>query len=440
MARAQEIQKVVSASGIEAWLVEDHTVPIIAIDFSFAGGVSQDEDGKEGGVTMLTSLMDEGADDLSSEEFLTALEENAIKMKFDAGRDRFFGSLRTLTPNKALAFELLAKAIQSPHFEASSVERMRAQWIASVRRAEKDPNTILARTFREAAYPGHPYSRPSNGTATSLAAVTQADLKHLHKAIFTRDGLTIGIVGAIDAESVKTLLDQVFAPLPAKGDLKPVEDVKIARIGEIHVPFDAPQTSIRFGAPGIDRQDDDFYAAYLVNHILGGGSFSSRLYNEIREKRGLAYGVYSYLTSSDHAALFAGGMATRSENNEQAITLVKQEIARLGKEGPTQEELDATKKYLIGSYPLRFDSSSKISRQLVALQNEGLNIDYFEKRNSYIEAVTLEDTKRVAARLLDPSKLLLVTVGKQMKNASLAPKAPVSEDALAPSKTKPQTN
>ncbi|SNY92541.1 zinc protease [Cohaesibacter sp. ES.047] len=429
LAQATEVKRVVSDKGVVAWLVEDHTVPIIAMDFSFSGGTAQDPKGKEGTATLLTSLLDEGAGDLDSVAFQTALEENAIKLSFDASKDRFYGSLRTLSPNQDMAFDLLAKSLQSPRFDKAPVERMRATWIAGVKRNERDPNTILAEKFREAAYPGHPYSRPSKGTVESLSDVTIDDIKSMHWAIMSRDDLTIGVVGAIDADTLKGLLDEVFAPLPDSGSLKPIEDVTLARSGSIHVPFDAPQTSIRFAGPGIDRHDKDFYAAYVVNHILGGGSFSSRLHEEIREKRGLAYGVSSYLAGYDHLNLFAGGMQTRADNTEQAVQLVKQEIARLGKEGPTAEELESAKKYLIGNYPLRFDSSSKISRQLVALQDSDLDIDYFDKRNSYIEAITLEDAKRVAKRLLDPSKLLLVTVGQEMKHAE-APKAEPDNDNL----------
>lgn len=423
VAKAQEIQEVTSPSGIKAWLVEDHTVPIIAMDFSFAGGSTQDDVGKEGTVNMLTSLFDEGAGDMDARAFQTALEEDAVKLSFDTGRDRFFGSLRVLTPNQSVGFDLLSKALQSPRFDAEPIGRMRSSWISSVRRASTQPGTIVGEAFGKAAYPNHPYSRPSRGTLESLAAITRDDLVKQYKNIVTRADLTIGVVGAIDAETLSKVLDQVFAGLPASGDLKTVADTKVAETGLIQVPFNAPQTTIRFGAPGIDRKDPDFYSAFLVNHILGGGSFSSRLYNEVREKRGLAYGVYSYLADLDHVSLFGGGMSTRTDNTQQAIELLKQEISLMAKNGPTEKELADAKKFLIGSYPLRFDSSSKISRQLVAVQNSDLGIDYFARRNSYIEAVTLEDTKRVAKKLLDPSKLLMVTVGQQLKAAEASPNA-----------------
>nr|WP_321526355.1 pitrilysin family protein [uncultured Cohaesibacter sp.] len=420
-AHATEIQRVVSDKGIEAWLVEDHTVPIIAVDFSFTGGSAQDALGKEGTVSMLTSLLDEGAGDMDSTTFQTALEDNAIKLSFSASRDRFYGSLRTLTPNRQIAFDLLGKSLQSPHFDAEPIERMRAQWIVSAKRKLTDPDSIAGRAMREAAFPDHPYGLDSDGSEASLANITRDDIASMHKNIMTRDGLFIGVVGAIDADSLKAMLDQVFAPLPETGTLAPISDVTIATTGEQHVDFTTPQTSISFMMPGIKRQDKDFYAAYLVNHILGGGSFSSRLYEEIREKRGLAYSVYSYLSDYDHAQILAGGMATRTGNSDQALMLVKQEIQRLGNEGPTEEELANTKKFLIGNYPLRFDSSSKISRQLVGIQEEGLGIDYFDKRNSYIEGVTMEDAKRVAKRLLDPSKMLIITVGQQIKHAAISP-------------------
>ena len=423
VAKAQEIQEVTSPSGIKAWLVEDHTVPLIAMDFSFAGGSTQDDVGKEGTVNMLSSLFDEGAGDMDARAFQTMMEEEAVKLSFDAGRDRFFGSLRVLTPNKDIGFDLLSKALQAPRFDAEPISRMRSSWISSVRRSSTQPDTIVGQAFSKAAYPDHPYSRPSRGTLESLAAITREDLLKQHKNIVTRADLTIGVVGAINAETLSKVLDQVFAELPARGDLKPVADTEVAETGLIHVPFNAPQTTIRFGAPGIDRKDPDFFSAFLVNHILGGGSFSSRLYNEVREKRGLAYGVYSYLADLDHVSLFGGGMSTRTDNTEQAIQLLKQEIALMAKNGPTEKELADAKKFLIGSYPLRFDSSSKISRQLVAVQNSDLGIDYFERRNSYIEAVTLDDTKRIAKTLLDPGKLLMVTVGKQMKAADAKPEA-----------------
>nr|WP_321462846.1 pitrilysin family protein [uncultured Cohaesibacter sp.] len=436
-ARATEIQRVISDAGIEAWLVEDNTVPIIAMDFSFAGGSTQDPSGKAGTAAMLSSLLDEGADDMDSQAFQTALEENAIKLSFDAGRDRFYGSLRTLTPNRQLAFDLLAKALQKPLFDAEPIERMRAQWIVSAKQELTDPDSIAARALREAAFGDHPYGIDPEGSQESLAAITRDDILAMHKNIFTRQGLKIGVVGAIDAESLKAMLDAVFAPLPASGTLLPVEDLDLTKTGEFHVDFATPQTKINFAMPGIDRHDEDFYAAYIVNHILGGGSFSSRLYNEIREKRGLAYGVYSYLADYDHVQILAGGMATRTDNTDQALLLVKQEIHRLGNEGPTEEELESAKKYLIGSYPLRFDSSSKISRQLVGIQEEDLGIDYFDKRNTYMEKVTLEDAKRAAKRLLDPSKLLIVTVGQQIKHASAEPQAsgkaaPALAKAVAP--------
>ncbi|MCT4656083.1 MAG: insulinase family protein [Cohaesibacter sp.] len=422
LAKATEIQKVISPSGIEAWLVEDHTVPIIAMDFSFSGGTTQDAQDKQGGVNLLTTLFDEGAGDLKAKEFQSILEEKAIKISFDAGRDRFYGSFRTLTPYRDEAFDLLALAVQSPRLDADPLERMRTALLSGLERAKTNPSDILSKTFRKEAYGSHPYGLAASGEIETLKAVTRDDLLALHKKILTRDDLTIGVVGAIDAKTLASLLDKVFAALPEKGELTVIPDTKLTAKGSVHVPFNAPQMAIRFAMPGIKRHDKDFYAAYLVNHILGGGSFSSRLYEEIREKRGLVYGVYSYLVDYDHAALFGGGMGTGAENTPQALALAKAEIARMAKEGPTKTELENAKKYLIGSYPLRFDSSSKIARQLVGVQDQKLGMDYFDKRNSYIEAVTLEDTKRVAAKLLNPDNLLVITVGPEVKTADAGAK------------------
>jgi len=410
-AHAVDIQKVISPKGIEAWLVEDHTVPIVAMNFSFDGGSAQDPEGKEGLTRLLAATMDEGAGDLTSEDFQARLEELAVSISFSTGKDRFYGSLRTLTPTLSEAGDLLAMAVNEPRFDAAPVERMKTQLATQARRNESSPDALAGRSLASAMFGKHPYSRPTLGTADTIGGLTSADLKARYAVTLAREGLTIGVVGAIDAETLKPLLDKVFADLPEKGDLVPVLDLAPATGDAVHRELDVPQTTILLGLPGITRDDPDYQAAYVMNHILGGGTFTSWMYEEVREKRGLSYGASTSLSPYEHTGLLVGSAATRADRAAETVAVMLDQIERMASEGPSEDELKAAKQYITGSYPLRFDSSGKIARQLVALQNADLGIDYFERRNSEIEAVTLEDVRRVAKRLLADKKPTVVTVG-----------------------------
>jgi zinc protease len=401
-AEAMDIQTVETPGGLTAWLVEDHTVPIVAVNFAFDGGSTQDPDGKEGLANLLSATLDEGAGDLDSQAFQTRLQDLSVRIGFDAGRDSFYGSLRTLSPNTDEAFDLLRMAVNEPRFDEEAVGRMKRQIVSGLRRQATDPDAIASWTSAELAFPGHPYGRRSDGTEETVTPLAPQDLKDLRARLFARTGLKIAVVGAIDAKHLATLLDTVFAGLPETGDLTPVADVTPKTDIEKAVALDVPQTSIRVILPGLKREDPDFIPAFVMNHILGGGSFSSWLYEEVREKRGLAYSVGSYLIDYAHAGMLIA----------ETLEIIGQEFARMAAKGPSAEELAKAKAYLTGSYPLRFDTSDKIANQLLGLQIEGLGKDYIETRNSLIEAVTLEDIARVRQRLLSDAKPIVVTVGQ----------------------------
>ncbi|MES0809670.1 pitrilysin family protein [Roseibium sp. SCPC15] len=411
LAQAVEIQKVVSPSGIEAWLVEDHTVPIIAMNFSFEGGSAQDPEGKEGLTRLLAATLDEGAGDLTSEDFQERLEELAVGVGFSTGKDRFYGSLRTLTSTLPQAGDLLAIAVNEPRFDETPVERMKTQLSTQARRNQSSPDAIAGRSLANAMFGSHPYSRPTIGTEETLAGLKSDDLRAQYEKLLTRTGLTIGVVGAIDAETLKPLLDKVFAKLPEKGDLVPVVDLAPKFGEDVHQELAVPQTTILLGLPGITRDDPDYQAAYVMNHILGGGSFTSWMYEEVREKRGLSYGASTSLSPYQHTGLLIGSASTKADRADETVKVMLDQFQRMASQGPTEDELKSAKQFITGSYPLRFDSSGKIARQLVALQNAELGIDYFDRRNSEIEAVTLEDVQRVAKRLLAEKKPTIVTVG-----------------------------
>jgi zinc protease len=416
-AHATKIERVVSPGGIEAWLVQEKAVPLIAMDFAFRGGAIQDPAEKAGVASLVSSLLDEGAGELDSNSFQERLEEKAIKLGFSAGRDHFRGSLRTLAEHRDDAFDLTRLALTAPRFDAAEVERIRAQTIAKLTRETTSPNDIAGKRWWSAAFPGHPYGRPVSGSLETVPRITAGDLRDYTRRVFARDNLKIAVVGDIDAASVGAMLDKVFGGLPAKADLAPVAAAQPQGIGQrITVELDVPQAVVTFGGPGIARRDPDFIAAYIVNHILGGGSFSSRLYYEVREKRGLAYSVYSSLVWLDHAAMFMGGTGTRSDRAGETIAIIEDEIKRLAGSGPNGEELANAKSYLKGSYALGFDTSAKIAGQLVQIQLDNLGIDYIDRRSGLIDAVTIEDVRRVAKRLLDSG--LLVTVVGRPKSAT----------------------
>ena len=408
-ALATTIERVVSPGGIEAWLVHEPAVPMIAIDFAFVGGAAQDAPGKGGTASLVASLLDEGAGDLDAKTFHARLERKAIELGFQAERDTLRGTLRTLTENKDEAFEYLRLAVTQPRFDQSDVEVIRAQILSMLRRATTSPTDIANLRWWQVAFADHPYGRPVNGTLESVPTVTIADLKDYTHRVLARGNLKVAVVGDIDAETVKVMLDRVFGGLPAQPELKPVPNVSPQGLGRrIVVKVDVPQAVVAFGGPGIARKDPDFMAAYIVNHILGGGAFSSRLYQEVREKRGLAYSVYDSLVWLNHSALFLGGTATRADRAGETLDVIDKEIHRLADEGPTADELAKAKAYLNGSFVLNLDTSSKIAALLVQLQLDGLGIDYFTRRPEMINGVTLEDARRVAKRMLDSGMLVTV--------------------------------
>jgi zinc protease len=409
LAAATKIESIKTPAGIEVWLVRDPTVPLVAINFGFRGGSAQDPQDKAGTANMMASLLDEGAGNVDGKTFQERLERAAIEMQFNAGRDTFRGSLRTLKENQDEAFELLRLAMNEPRFEQDAVERIRAQIVSRLRRQSTSPNEIASLKWWETAFPGHPYGRPANGTVESVAKITAPDMRTFLKRVLTRDTLKIGVVGDVDAAAIARLIDRAFGTLPAKGDLTPIPDATIQGVGRrIVVDLDVPQTVVTFGGPGVQRSDPDFMPAYLMDHVFGGGAFTSRLYREVREKRGLAYGVSDNLLWLYHSSVHIGGTATRNDATKDTIDVIETEVARMAKEGPTADELDKAKTYLKGSFALGLDTSTKISNQLVSMQLDNLGIDYIDKRSALIDAVTLDDTKRVAKRLLDGGMLVTV--------------------------------
>ncbi len=412
-ARAVEIQRVVSPGGVEAWLVEDHTLPIIALSFSMIGGAATDPAGKEGLANMVSALLDEGAGDLDSQAFRRRLEDSSISLSFGASQDSFSGNLKSLTRNRDEAFDLFRQALTDPRFDEEAIERIRAQILTGIASTKNDPGDIARRTFWAANFPDHPYGRRTRGEPESVAAITKTDLITFVHRRLARGDMVIGIAGDISAADLAPLLDSTFGNLPERAEAFTIAPVSPAALGEvIVVEQDVPQSTIVFGQRGVPRDDPDYYAAYVLNHVLGGGSFTSRLYQEVREKRGLAYSVYSYLLPLDHAALWLGGAATENSVVGQSIEVIRAEWARMRDDSITQEQLAAARDNITGSFALRFSNTAAIAGLLVAIQRQDLGIEYLNERNQFFEAVTLDDVNRIAKKLLDPKTLTIVVVGK----------------------------
>jgi zinc protease len=421
---AAKVQHLISPGGIEAWFVQDSTVPLIAMEYAFGGGATQDPADKPGVGNMVANLLDEGSGDLDSKTFHERLERRAIELSFSTARDNFRGSLRMLRDNRDEAFDLLRMALTSPRFESSDVERIRAQVMSGLRRETSNPNSLASRRLLEIAFGDHPYGRPGNGTLDSVPRIDVADLKDYVRRVLARDTLRIAVVGDVDPATLGKLLDQTFGGLPAKASLAPVADVEAAKPPQrAFIPLDVPQTVVTFGGPGVRRSDPNFMAGYVVNHILGGGGLSSRLYREVREKRGLAYSVYESLLWMDHSALFIGNTGTRADRAGETVDAVTKEVRRMAEEGPTQQELDEAKSYLKGSQMLALDTSSKLASALLQYQLDRLPIDYIEKRNAIVDAVTLDDARKAAQRLWGQG-LLTVIVGRAPQAAAQPAAAP----------------
>ena len=417
---AAKIQHLVSPGGIEAWFVQDATVPLIAMEYAFGGGATQDPADKPGVGNMVADLIDEGSGDLDSQTFHERLDRRAIDLSFSSTRDHFRGSLRMLKDNKDEAFDLLRMSLTSPHFDSVDVERIRTQIISGLKRDTSNPGALASRKFLEIAFGDHPYGRQASGTLESVPKITVADLKDYVRRVLAKDTLRIAVVGDIDAASLGKLLDQTFGGLPAKASLTPVPDIEAAQPPQrAFIPLDVPQTVVTFGGPGIKRNDPNFMAAYVVNHILGGGSLSSRLYHEVREKRGLAYSVYDALLWMDHSAVFVGNTGTRADRAGETVEAINTEIRRMAENGPTQQELDEAKSYLKGSQMLALDTSAKLASALLQYQLDKLPIDYIEKRNAVVDAVTLDDAKKAAQRLWGHG-LITVIVGRPLATAQPA--------------------
>lgn len=407
-----DIQEVKSESGLTAWLVEDHSVPVIAIKFAFRDiGAKNDPVDKQGLARMVSNTMDEGAGDMDSQAFQKSLEDHSITLRFGVTRDHFTGQLKTLSMHKEKAFDLLALALSEPRFDEEPVNRMRESNKSRIRSSVSNPRWIAARLQNDRIFEGHPYALNSGGTLSSLDAITPEDLHGFHKQL-GKNNLMIAVAGDIDAETLKNVLDYLFGRLPEVYHEAPTQHT-LKNAGKTYVyEQDIPQTVIMMSQAGVDRSSPDYYAAKVMNFILGESGFGSRLMEEIREKRGLTYGIYSYFSDYEETDVLNVSTSTRNETAAEMLDLIKAEWRKMLDEKVSDEELNSAKSYITGSLPLEFTSTDSIADILLNMQVDRLPIDYLDQRNALIHAVTADDVQQAAQKLLNSESLTTILVGK----------------------------
>lgn len=407
-----DIKEVVSPGGITAWLVEDHTIPFTALEIRFRGGASVEPMEKRGATNLMTALLEEGAGEMDARAFARARDGLAASFRYGASDDAVSVSAQFLTENRDEAIDLLRESLVAPRFDEDAIARVRAQILSGLRSDEKNPRSLASRRFDGVIYGDHPYATSLDGTIDTVTALTRDDVMAAHADSLARDRIYVSAVGDITADDLSALLDELLGGLPLAGaDMPGPADLSFPGGIDV-VDFATPQSVVQFGQPGLSQEHPDFFAAFILDHILGGGGFESRLMTEVREKRGLTYGISTYLAERDHAQIWAGSVASANDRVAETIEVIRTEWSKMHEEGISQEDLDNAKTYLTGAYPLRFDGNGTIANIIVGMQIRGLPSDYAATRNDRVNAVTLEDANRVAGELIDPETLSFIVVGQ----------------------------
>ena len=408
-----DIQEVTSPGGITAWLVKDPSIPVVSMKFGFKGaGTALDPEDKQGLARMVSNTLDEGAGSLNAQAFQKELQDLVITLRFSAGRDDFGGTLKTLSKNKDRAFELLRLALTSPRFDQEAINRMRKANQSRIRSSLSDPGWMAARLLNDRAFEDHPYALNSGGTLSSLEKIKAADLEKFHDVYLGKNNLVVAVAGDIDAKELSLRLDEIFGELP-EAEIPDSKKFELQNQGAVfHYQRDIPQSVIEIMQKGLNRKDPEFHTGQVMNFILGSSGFGSRLTEEIREKRGLTYGIYSYFYNLENVEALAVSTSTANKNVPEMLQVIRDEFNKIANSEVTQEELESAKSYLIGSLPLSLTSTNKIASMLNSLQLDDLPIDYLDQRKTAIQSTTIEDIQALATRLLNPESFITVIVGQ----------------------------
>lgn len=418
-ARAVQIEEVTAPeTGVKAWLVEDHRLPVISMQVAFRGGSEQDPADKQGLATLTMNLLTEGAGPYDAAAFQRMLADRSISLSFDAGRDTLDGGLKCLSADKAKAFDMLRLALTQPHFAPRDVERLRAGQLAAVRQQIGDPDWQARYALFSEIYGAHPYGERHLGSTQTLQAITLDDIRHFAADHLARDNAIIAVAGDITPDDLAAALDRIFAGLPAQAKLAPIADVPDwGHLPPTVVKRAGTQTEIMFAMPGPKRDDPDWYAAQIANYILGGGGFASRLMHDVRDEKGLTYGIETLLAPADHGGLIVGEAAVDNPKVPEALATIRDTMRHFYDDGATGKEIAAAKDYLTGAMPLNLTSTDKIAAMLVAMQRDHLGRDYLDRYDGLIRGVTKDDVARVIDHWFDPDNVTDVMVGDPAASA-----------------------
>ncbi len=412
------VEEIVSREGIKAYYFEDHTNPIISLSFMFKNaGTAFDDDGEEGIANMAAALLTEGAGNMKAQELKEELEDKAITIYYTADNDDFSGGMKTLKNNLREAGDLLRLTLADPRFDRADIKRIREQMLTAINQQVEYPESTLDILWAQELYGSHPYGRNPVGKKADIKEIDKEKLQKFVKNRFSKSNLIVGIAGDISKTDAEKFLDKVFGGLPDNGSRAFVKDADVVFDGrEKNISMPLPQSIAVFAAQGTPRSGDDFYPLYIANQIFGGSGLTSRLAKSAREDRALTYGVYSYLSLGDKSQLLKGRFSSTPENFQKVKAIVDEEWQKIAEKGVTPAELEETKNYMIASYNLRFASLDQISAILVMMQKDGLGKDFLQKRNGYVEAVTLDEVNAAAAKYFGAGKPVWVNIGTMKNN------------------------
>ncbi|MEE2694983.1 MAG: pitrilysin family protein [Pseudomonadota bacterium] len=410
-----EFQKLKTESGIEFWFVEDKSIPIVSLSYSFKGGASLDHDNKAGISNLMTSLMDEGTRNLSASEFKDLMKINGMKMYFSTEKDRIDGVFQIITSQIDDGFSLFYEALNHPRFDEREIEKIKKQIEASIRIDESDIPKIASDKFNHFFFNKHSFSRKVKGTLDSITRISKDDLISFHKEAFTRNNLNIGVAGNVSERQIKKYVEMVFGKLSNAGESRRLETFPPMPSGKEFYKIETPQTTVLFGHSGLSRNDKNFFAIRIANYVLGGGGFQSRLYKNIREKRGLVYSVYSYLLSYQNDGVIIGGFRTRNKSVTETIKRVRDEWKKIERKGITKNELDDAKAYYNGSFTRNFTSTLSIAKLLQIVQYYNLGENYFEERKELIDSLKLDEINNLISEFFKSEELFFMIVGDPEK-------------------------
>lgn len=396
----QKPTEVVTPKGFKLWLIEEHQVPIVSMAFLFKkAGRGYDTDDKEGLAMLVADVLPHGAGKYDSHDYHETLELNGISLGFNVGLENFSGQITFPSTNIAAAEDVLAETFKSPLFPEDTLKSSKQQFLAALASQKETPQGELGLEFAQILYGNHPYARNPLGNAQDIQNLSREDLQNYVKTMLVKENIIIGIAGDISSDRAAELADNVFSSLAESSDIKELEAPKINLESQRHkIERKTAQVTSSFAALGVAREDKDFYPLYVANYVFGGSGLTSRLSLEAREKKGLTYGIGTYLATDKKTPLILGQFSSTPENYEQMYQILLNEWQKFAKTGVSKKELDDAKNYLLASYNLRFNSTEGLADMLVAMQQYNLGLDFLQKRNGYIKDITLKQVNKAAQR------------------------------------------